>query len=89
MASTQRAQAIQGAFLLEIFAGSAGIAKKMTCHGFTALAWDITGPQHDITIASNVGLIIGWITSGWILGIHLGTPCNSFSRARDHGPGPP
>ena len=24
-----------------------------------------------------------------VAGLHLGTPCNSFSRARDSGPGPP
>ena len=33
--------------------------------------------------------IAEWIRCGYVLGFHLGTPCESFSRARDVPPGPP
>ena len=62
----------------------------MSTFGSFAIAWDILlGPNYDLTIPSNLLLILGWITSGWVIGIHMGTPCQSFTRARDHGPGPP
>ena len=77
-------------FFLEIFCGKAGISKCMSKHGYMAVAWDIMmGPNYDLTSSQNQCIILGWLTSGWVLGVHIGTPCNSFSRARDHGPGPP
>ena len=33
--------------------------------------------------------IVGWVQAGLIVGIHLGTPCNTFSFAHDARPGPP
>ena len=33
--------------------------------------------------------IAEWIRCGFVLGFHLGTPCESFTRARDNPPGPP
>ena len=49
----------------------------------------ILGPAYDLTLPKNRHLILGWISSGSILCLHLGTPCNTFSRARDSGIGPP
>ena len=34
-------------------------------------------------------LILGWIHSRQVCAVHLGTPCQSFSRARDQPGGPP
>lgn len=41
-------------------------------------------------ISSLVGwMIFHWLTRGYVKGVHLGTPCYSFSRARDHPGVPP
>jgi hypothetical protein len=40
----------------------------------------------DLTDSRAVSVIIGWIRSGGVAGVFLGTPCNSRSRARR---GPP
>ena len=43
------------------------------------------GPQFDLLNPRVEKIITGWITSGCVAGVWLGTPCSSFSRAR-HGP---
>lgn len=54
------------------------------------LMWDISlGEQYDLRVRANQRLILGWLKAGQVRGVHMGTPCQSFSRARDHGPGPP
>ena len=54
------------------------------------LAWDIKlGEGYDFTHKKSVALIIGWLSSSLVRGMHLATPCGSFSRARDVPPGPP
>ena len=56
----------------------------------TILKWDTNfGIAYDLCIAGNVLLTLGWIRAGLICGIHLGTPCQSFSRIRGLGIGPP
>ena len=50
-------------------------------------AWDLTRPGAQ-------RLVRAWLRSGLIWGVHLGTPCGTWSRARDRGPvrvvgGPP
>lgn len=54
------------------------------------LLWDILlGPQYDLRDPANRNKIVGWLRCGRIVGGHLGTPCGTFTRARDHPPGPP
>ena len=54
------------------------------------LLWDIHyGPDYDLRSLAKRQLIAGWMRSGFICGGHLGTPCNSITRARDNPPGPP
>lgn len=54
------------------------------------LLWDIKlGSAYDLRHLQAQHRILGWIRSGKIRGGHLGTPCQSFSRARDCPPGPP
>ncbi len=78
---------------LEIFCGCARLrlshaVAKVT--GWAVLMWDITlGPEYDLTKSSNRRLILEWVRCNWVVGFHLGTPCESFSRARDVPPGPP
>ena len=47
------------------------------------------GPRYDLTDRQNRSLITGWITAGRLLGIHLGTPCNTWSRILGSPGGPP
>ena len=76
---------------LEIFSGSGHLSISVArITGWITLLWDITlGPEYDLRSAANRRRIAGWMRSGWIVGFHLGTPCNSFTRARDVPPGPP
>ena len=53
------------------------------------LLWDISyGPDYDLRQLRAQHKIVGWMRAGKIRGGHLG-PCHSFTRARDHPPGPP
>lgn len=76
---------------IEIFSGTArlgtAVAKRT---GWPVLLWDIKlGSAYDLRHLQAQHRILGWIRSGKIRGGHLGTPCQSFSRARDCPPGPP
>jgi hypothetical protein len=58
--------------------------------GFQVLEWDILkGPQFDLMVSSNRSRVRGWILSGATAAVHIGTPCKSWSRARDRPGGPP
>ena len=62
----------------------------MSRRGSYTLLIDIEfGPAYDVTTEGLQILIRGWIASGFIEAVHLGLPCDSFSRARDRRPGPP
>ena len=77
-------------FFLEIFSGSARLAACMHRHVPLVVKWDILfGPQYDLTKVEIRHIVFGWLLADWILGLHLGTPCASFSRARDQPNGPP
>lgn len=76
---------------LEVFSGSGRLASAVgkTC-GWPCLLWDITlGDDYDLTKRCNQWKILEWVRSGQVRAGHLGTPCNSFSRARDQPGGPP
>jgi hypothetical protein len=48
------------------------------------LMWDIAyGKCYDLCDRANVSLIIGWITSGLIWGVHVSTPSYSYVK-HDH-----
>ena len=78
-------------FFLEIFSGSGHLASAVhTTMGCACLLWDISlGAAYDLTKRCNQRRILHWLEQGYICGGHLGTPCNSFSRARDRPGGPP
>ena len=77
-------------FFLEVFSGSGRLATACAAkNGWPVRVWDIQyGSAYDLCRRENQ-CIFGWLRSGQLLGIHLGTPCSSFSRARDRKPGPP
>eukprot|EP00438_Fugacium_kawagutii_P018254 Skav220446 [mRNA] locus=scaffold254:128743:132882:- [translate_table: standard] len=76
---------------LEIFSGSGHLAKAVQqVTSWDCFTWDILhGSEYDLRSKKKRNRILGWIKSGKIQGVHLGTPCSSFSRARDRRPGPP
>ena len=75
---------------IEVFAGCASLSHEIARLGQTCLMWDINlGSNYDLNARKQQLLILGWIVAGLVVGLHLGTPCNSFTRARDAGPGPP
>ena len=75
---------------LEVIAGTARLASAMAKRGYHILAWDIRyGEGYDLKSLKNRQLIRGWILGPRIIALHFGTPCNSWSRVRDFGPGPP
>lgn len=73
------------------FSGCGRLGKSVhrVC-GWPVLLWDITyGPEYDLTCRQNQKKILRWIQTGQVRAGHLGTPRNSFSRARDQLGGPP
>ena len=76
---------------LEIFCGTGRLGHSIynNC-GWPVLLWDISfGENYDLTQVGNQQKILTWLYGGVIRAGHLGTPCNSFSRARDQPGGPP
>ena len=74
-----------------LISGCGRLAQSVaTICGWTVLVWDISlGAAYDLRAASKRRLIGEWVRCGWVLGFHLGTPSDSFARARDIRPGPP
>lgn len=76
---------------LEVFSGSGNLSKAVArITGWPSLMWDIVhGSEYDLKFFRNGRQIKSWLRSGVVRCLHLGTPYNSFSRARDRRPGPP
>ena len=76
---------------VELFSGSGRLAKKLVKFGFTVGAWDIMhGAAFDLLKRSNVEQLIDRIKANKIAFVHIGLPCQSWSRARRaDGRGPP
>ena len=76
---------------LEIFSGSGRLGRAVgRVVGIAVLLWDINfGPEYDLTNPSIQQRVMEWIRIGYVVAGHLGTPCGSFSRARDRPGGPP
>ena len=75
---------------LEIFSGSGRLSKKVAqITGWTVLLWDIClGADYDLLNPAHRQKLKDWIRGGKVIAFHLGTPCESFSRAQDVPPGP-
>ena len=79
LASASRSK--HGIFL-ELFSGEGGVSKQLRKLGYGVMSFEILlGGQYDVTRKCVVDLILGWISSGCILGIWFGTPCSSCSSA--------
>ena len=75
---------------LENFAGQAGLYNPYTDFSSDRIEVNEDVFQSvdllDPAVLSHVKFLI---SEGWILGIHFGTPCSSFSKARKNDGGPP
>ena len=82
------ARSLTIAIVVELFCGTGHFAKAMEEHR-PVLRWDILmGPDYDLTKHSVQILFFGWLRAGWVCAVWMGTPCNSFSKARNQPGGP-
>ncbi len=74
---------------IEIFSGVGRLGAAVAQLGGSILCWDIScWPQYDLTCIKHQQLLRGWVSANLVWGIHLGTPCSSFSIARSGRPPP-
>jgi hypothetical protein len=74
---------------IEIFSGSGHLASAIKGLGCLAIMWDISlGMHFDLTLRNNQSFLRGLLMGHVVWGIHMGTPCTSFSRARRGKPPP-
>ena len=77
------------AVVLELFCGTARFARAMEEHR-PVMRWDILfGEEYNLRSRAKQELVLGWLRAGWLAALWLGTPCQSFSRARNQPGGPP
>lgn len=76
---------------VEIFSGCGRLGRAVwRVTGWYVLLWDVLlGEEYDLRLAHNRRKLTEWLRCGALIGFHLGTPCESFTRARDVPPGPP
>ena len=72
---------------LELFSGCGEFSRRFRAqareHGLAIFEWDIRwSATHDLMRPSVRRQLLGWIGSGLIACVWLGTPCTSFSRAQ-------
>ena len=74
---------------VEVFAGCGRMSRAAAAQGFTVVAWDILySTSHDLTFRRNRVMLLRLCLSAAY--VHLGIPCDTFSRARrNDGRGPP
>ena len=74
----------RGKFFLEIFAGCMRLSAAVALRGLAvAVPIDIANGAHfDIILSPVADTIVGWIKSGLIWAVALGTPCTRWSSAR-------
>ena len=87
MGKKQRNKCKHVQIFVEVFSGEDGLAKFVAARGFLVVAWDIrNGEGWDLLRPSNQRLLRGWLAEGVVWDLHLGTPCQTLTRARDRGP---
>lgn len=84
----------QASLFLELFAGEAGISKairRVMKSKITVVPIDfLHDPDHDLERKNIQSFLLHLIQRGLVVGVWMGTPCTSWSRARrNDGKGPP
>ena len=68
----------QSQVILELFSGSGCLAKQLRRLGFGVVALDVRNCElEDLCNPHALQVICGWISSGIVLGVWLGTPCTT------------
>ncbi len=74
---------------LELFSGKGTFScewrRCVGLRGIPIFEVDVaSGDGADLLVRRNQTLVRGWIRCGWVVAVWMGTPCNSFSRAREN-----
>ena len=71
---------------LELFAGSARLTRALRADGLRVLPpLEITdNPAYNLASRAVQKEVLGWVRSGRLWYVHLGTPCSAWSVARTH-----
>ena len=81
-ASLRQAARLRSVIFLELFGGCGRVAASAQARGYAGLSLDINAsPLEDHLTKAFVNRILGWITSGVVAGVWLGTPCSTWTRA--------
>ena len=73
---------------LELFAGAQGLSAALRRAGHNCMSFELkVGLEYDLSRPCTLRLIEGWISSKAVVGVWLGTPCTTWSRARRGPPG--
>ena len=81
-ASLRRAVRLRSLIFLELFGGCGRVAASAQAMGYAALSLDINAsPLENHLTPAFVNRILGWISSGVVAGVWLGTPCSTWTRA--------
>ena len=68
---------------VEVFSGSGRLSRAVCQRGGFVIQWDIQlGSAYDLSKPEVQRLLRGWVIAGKVWGIHIATPCASFSIAR-------
>lgn len=73
---------------IEFFSGSGHLSRALRRRGWFVIEIDIVH-DFDILKRGRLSWLRGVLMGGLIDAVHFGTPCSSFSRARDRPNGPP
>ena len=77
-------------FMIEVFAGSRCMAQAFADEGMPAVSFDAGDcKEEDVLEAELSKYLFYLLRSGRVGFVWLGTPCNTWSRARDIPGGPP
>ena len=82
----------RGQAALQVFSGSGRLAqawrRQMKVMGIAVFELDVRREgQSDLTLKKLPHVVRSWVSRGLVAALWLGTPCTSFSRARERGPG--
>ena len=75
---------------LDLFGGCGRLSRALRVLGWGSINFEIEDDErYNLEDSQVVSLIAGWVNSGCIAGVFLGTPCATWSRARRGLPGTP
>jgi len=72
---------MRGDLFLDIFGGTAGVARAVSQRGPAAYVFDLVY-QFDILLPKNLDALLRLLAGGRVKGVCLASPCDTFSAAR-------